>query len=40
MIDLETGIIISSCVVVTYVIIKIINRLFDSTIKKNKNSLF
>lgn len=40
MIDWETCIVISACVLVTYMGIKIINKLFDKTNNKKKNSLF
>jgi hypothetical protein len=39
-IDLVTGIIISACILFTYLGIKVINWLFDKTDKKKKNSLF
>lgn len=38
MVDWQTGLIITICVLVTHAGIKVINRLFDG--KKNKNSLF
>jgi hypothetical protein len=40
MIDIETCLIVSVCVVLTYTAIKLVNRLFDRTDKKKKNSLF
>lgn len=40
MIDIGTGLIISTCIVVTYTCIKFINRMFDTSDKKKKNSLF
>jgi hypothetical protein len=40
MIDWITGITVSICVLVTYVGIKVINRLFERTDSKKKNSLF
>jgi hypothetical protein len=40
MIDWITGITVSACVLVTYVGIKVINRMFEKTDNKKKNSLF
>ncbi len=40
MIDWITGITVSICVLVTYTGIKVINRLFERTDTKKKNSLF
>jgi hypothetical protein len=40
MLDLETSIMISMCVLLTYTGIKIINHLFDRVDKKKKNSIF
>jgi hypothetical protein len=40
MINWGEGLIISVCVLVTYIGIKIINRLFEKTDSKKKNSLF
>lgn len=40
MIDWMTGMIISLCVLLTYAGIKVINRLFEKTDTKKKNSLF
>ena len=39
-IDLVTGAIISTCVLFTYLGIKVINRVFERTDRKKKNSLF
>jgi hypothetical protein len=40
MIDWVEGLIISVCVLITYIGIKVINRLFEKTDSKKKNSLF
>jgi hypothetical protein len=40
MLDWELCVIISACVLVTYMGIKVINRVFDNTVSKKKNSLF
>jgi len=40
MIDWVTGITVSICILFTYVGIKVINRLFEKTDAKKKNSLF
>ena len=40
MIDWGEALIISVCILVTYIGIKIINRLFEKTDSKKKNSLF
>lgn len=40
MIDWVTGITVSVCVLVTHVGIKVINRMFEKTDNKKKNSLF
>ena len=40
MVDWATGITVSICVLVTYTGIKVINRLFEKTDTKKKNSLF
>jgi hypothetical protein len=40
MIDWATGITVSVFVLVTYIGIKVINRMFEKTDNKKKNSLF
>jgi hypothetical protein len=40
MIDWGEGLIVSVCILITYVGIKVINRLFERTDTKKKNSLF
>lgn len=40
MIDWGQGLIISAYILITYIGIKIINRLFEKTDSKKKNSLF
>ena len=40
MINWGEGLIVSICILITYIGIKVINRLFERTDTKKKNSLF